>query len=76
MVNWEKVAHDELHQRLKLEEAIRRVRDRHRKLTHTRTTDGSKYDYCAECLDYPTYPCATIKDLDGPATLPPEKEPK
>lgn len=44
------------------EAALGRIRQRHRRLTHTRG-DGSTYDYCAECIDHPTYPCATIKDL-------------
>ena len=54
--------------------AIQRVRGRHQKMTHTRG-DGSSYDFCSECLDYLTYPCATIKDLDGRETIPTEKEP-
>ncbi len=59
-------------------EVLDSIRRLHRKMTHTRA-DGSRYDYCSECLDYLVYPCATmsiVESLDGRETLLPEKEPK
>jgi hypothetical protein len=44
-------------------DAIDRIRSLHKRLTHTRR-DGTVDEFCRECLDWPHFPCATLRELD------------